>query len=324
MAELNPYKVSVTAAEADAALSAGLLVSKTTGLLLGDGQGNVKTAVAGDDYGLPMLKGNGPPKPSAAATLGQHYFDMQATQPPYEYVCTGYLSTGYVWRTYGDTGTNFAPKGLFLTLDALREGVANGLVPEPTDGTAYYVGSEAPYAVYVFDGITKDWIYIGSLTSSTLSSVTGVPPHGSTGEVLAKLSAIDFDVGWVDLAASAIAALTGSPLPVVAGGTGASEALAARKNLDVDRKRLVFSNIVVQPSIFAEDSTSEDYPYRAAISLSGVTSTMSPDICFGFPESANGMFAPTAISFDGGVYIYSNDLPESSITIPKMFFYREE
>ena len=200
MADFTPYKLQIEAKDADRALLAALDAAKAAGILLADGTGRLRSAVAGQDYGYGMLAGNGPPSTNVAANIGQHYFDMAATAPPYEYICVGYTATGYVWRVFGDNGAGFKVLGRFLTLAALQNAVAAGDIPQPTPGDAYFVGETAPYPVYYFDGLTLKWEYYGPLGGSTGGSgdTIGIPPHGGAGQVLGKNSDADYDVGWVD------------------------------------------------------------------------------------------------------------------------------
>lgn len=90
----------------------------------------------------------------------------------------------------------------------------------------------------------------------------------------------------------------------------------------VELKKLAFANTVVAVSAWAEDSTYEDYPYRAAVALSGVTAAMIPDVVFGMAAMADNSFAPVAECYNGGVYIYAADVPESAITIPTIICWR--
>lgn len=90
----------------------------------------------------------------------------------------------------------------------------------------------------------------------------------------------------------------------------------------VELKKLAFANTVVAVSAWAEDSTYEDYPYRAAVALSGVTAAMIPDVVFGLAAMADNSFAPVAECYNGGVYIYAADVPESTITIPTIICWR--
>lgn len=90
----------------------------------------------------------------------------------------------------------------------------------------------------------------------------------------------------------------------------------------VELKKLAFANTAVAVSTWAEDSTYEDYPYRAAVALSGVTAAMIPEVVFGLAAMSENSFAPVAECYNGGVYIYAADVPESTITIPTIICWR--
>lgn len=75
---------------------------------------------------------------------------------------------------------------------------------------------------------------------------------------------------------------------------------------------LKFTNITV--STWASDTTYADYPYKATITLTGVTTSMIAEIMFNVTEAESGNYAPVCETFDGGVYIYSK--VNTSITIP--------
>ena len=75
---------------------------------------------------------------------------------------------------------------------------------------------------------------------------------------------------------------------------------------------LKFANITV--STWVSDVTYADYPYKATITLTGVTSSMIAEVIYGLTEAESGNYAPICETFDGGVYIYSK--VNSAITIP--------
>lgn len=87
------------------------------------------------------------------------------------------------------------------------------------------------------------------------------------------------------------------------------------------RKRQ-FSNTVVPTSAFVADTTYEDFGYRAAVALAGVLAIDIPEVMFGMAEAISGNFAPVAVSYDGGVYIYAADVPDAAITIPTIICWR--
>lgn len=90
----------------------------------------------------------------------------------------------------------------------------------------------------------------------------------------------------------------------------------------VELKKLVFSNQSVATSAWAETKTYEDYPFRASVSLSGVISTMIPQVVFSVAALAENSFAPVAECYNGGVYIYAADKPEKAVTIPTIICWK--
>lgn len=90
----------------------------------------------------------------------------------------------------------------------------------------------------------------------------------------------------------------------------------------VELKKLLFTNVSVSASAFVSDSTYEDYGYRASVALSGVTSSMIPEVVFSLADVSGGNFAPVAETYNGGIYLYAADVPESQITIPTIICWR--
>jgi len=90
----------------------------------------------------------------------------------------------------------------------------------------------------------------------------------------------------------------------------------------VELKKLQFNNTSVPASLFVADTTYEDYGFRAPVALSGVTSTMIPEVVLSLADAVSGIFAPVAESYNGGVYLYASDVPESAITIPTILAWK--
>lgn len=67
----------------------------------------------------------------------------------------------------GQPGKNFAVLGYYETLSAL-----NAAVPSPEAGDTYGIGTEPPYAYYMYDPTISNWRYVGNLQG----------PAGSQGE----------------------------------------------------------------------------------------------------------------------------------------------
>lgn len=90
----------------------------------------------------------------------------------------------------------------------------------------------------------------------------------------------------------------------------------------VELKKLHFSNTSVPASAFVVDNTYDDYPYRAAVALSGVTSAMIPEVIFSMTDASSGNYAPVAESYNGGVNLYAVEVPEADITIPTILVWK--
>ena len=90
----------------------------------------------------------------------------------------------------------------------------------------------------------------------------------------------------------------------------------------VELKKLLFKDTSVPVSAFVADSTYQDYPFRAAIALTGVLDTMIPEVVLGVADAIDGNFAPVAATYNGGVYLYAASVPESAITIPTIICWK--
>lgn len=90
----------------------------------------------------------------------------------------------------------------------------------------------------------------------------------------------------------------------------------------VELKKLLFANTSVPVSAFVADSTYQDYPYRAAIALTGVLNSMIPEVVLSVADAIDGNFAPVAATYNGGVYLYAASAPESAITIPTIICWK--
>ena len=90
----------------------------------------------------------------------------------------------------------------------------------------------------------------------------------------------------------------------------------------VEIRKLQFNNTVVGAASFAATYTYGDYPYRASVALSGVTSSMIPEVIFSVEDATGGNFAPVAESYNGGVYLYAASKPENAVTIPTIILWK--
>lgn len=94
----------------------------------------------------------------------------------------------------------------------------------------------------------------------------------------------------------------------------------------VELKKLLFSNVDVAVSAFTSFTDTElntaGYGYRAAVPLEGVLASMIPQVTFSAKDSTSGIFAPVADSYNGGVYLYTNAVPDGAITVPTIILWR--
>ncbi len=95
-----------------------------------------------------------------------------------------------------------------------------------------------------------------------------------------------------------------------------NELLNLEAGTGVELKKVQFNNVSVNMADFVADTTYENFPFRAAVSLEGVLKSMIPEIIFSLADATSGLFAPVAESYNGGVYLYASDLPEANITVP--------
>lgn len=75
----------------------------------------------------------------------------------------------------GKDGKSFEIKGYYASTAALEEGV-----PAPAPGDAYCVGSAAPYDVYIYDGVSGEWVNNGTIQGAkgdTGAAGTTFTPH---------------------------------------------------------------------------------------------------------------------------------------------------
>ena len=87
-------------------------------------------------------------------------------------------------------------------------------------------------------------------------------------------------------------------------------------NIGAQAANLFFKNVQVPANSFVADMTYDDYPFRAAIALSGVKDTMAPNVCFGVAQATDDNYAPVADSYNGGVYLYAKKTNDALFSIP--------
>lgn len=89
-----------------------------------------------------------------------------------------------------------------------------------------------------------------------------------------------------------------------------------------DAVRLRFQDVTVDTSAWVEDTTYANYPYRANVALSGVDSTMFPDVVIDETDKSKYEFASSSDSYDGGVHLYVSSIPEGAVTLRTIVCWR--
>lgn len=137
------------------------------------------------------------------------------------------------------------------------------------------------------------------------------------------LGADKLGAGSVETEKLAAAAVTAEKLAALAVlSTHISPGAVTAQKLAADAVKLTFTNTTVEAASFTADETYGDFPYRAAVPLTGAAEAMTPEVVFGAADAMSGTFAPVAESYAGGVYIYAAELPSAAVTIPTILLWR--
>lgn len=134
---------------------------------------------------------------------------------------------------------------------------------------------------------------------------------------------VDIDVlvrNWTDEFDALFAKLENQITQAVSGTLIDGSVSFAKLAPDAVRRR--YTDVSVLTSAFVSDSTYSDYGYRAAIPLGGVDSSFYPDVIFSLATLNAINIAPIAVTYDGGVYIYTDAIPSGTIVIPVITCWR--
>lgn len=188
--------------------------------------------------------------------------------------------------------------------------------------------------------VTQGSVSNGSITLVKLAAeVTAVALGGAAAEhthaaadvvsgtlELSRLPVLGADklgAGSVETEKLAAAAVTAEKLAALAVlSTHISPGAVTAQKLAADAVKLTFTNTTVEAASFTADETYGDFPYRAAVPLTGAAEAMTPEVVFGVTDAMSGAFAPVAESYAGGVYIYAAELPSAAVTIPTILLWR--
>ena len=75
-------------------------------------------------------------------------------------------------------------------------------------------------------------------------------------------------------------------------------------------------NVIVQAEDFLPDDTFSDYGFKAEILVENVTENDYANVIFDLAEVQSQNYAPSCITYEGGVAIFAKAAPDSSIEIP--------
>lgn len=107
------------------------------------------------------------------------------------------------------------------------------------------------------------------------------------------------------------------------GGTGEiADGAITHKKLAADAVRIRKENAFIYASAFEYSTDNDDYAYRAEVAIDGAEDSMKPDVTFNYEQISSGIYAPFAMSYSGGVYIYASEVPAANITIPVIDLWR--
>lgn len=153
--------------------------------------------------------------------------------------------------------------------------------------------------------------------SGSVVTVNGKSPDDG-GNVL--LSAKDVGArpdSWTPTAAEVGARPdTWTPTAESVGALPNTDGAVTRAKLASDAKVLSFTNKIVETSAWISDTTYTNFPYRAPVACSGVTSNHYAEVIFSPADAMSGTFCPVTASYNGGVYIYASEIPGATVTIP--------
>ena len=194
-----------------------------------------------------------------------------------------------------------------------KEGIAGSEPKKPTmDKTANL--SEYPLAyVTISPGVTE--ISPGKIEqvigSSECPFVTGVV-QGVSIDTLIHNWKDEFDILFAQM---------DRQITQLVSGTLVDKSVTFAK-LANDAVRLRFQNVVVNTSAWVRDTTYADYPYIANVALSGVDSTMFPDVVIDETDKVKYEFASSSDRYNGGVHLYASSIPQNAITLRTIVCWR--
>ena len=87
-------------------------------------------------------------------------------------------------------------------------------------------------------------------------------------------------------------------------------------------KKRVFTDCMIQTGAWQADSTYPARPFRAAIPLDGVKEADIAQVVFSDNDLQNYGLGANVVSYNGGVYVYIDQVPPGSLTVPTILIWR--
>ena len=234
------------------------------------------------------------PTPGEAYGIGiEHPYDIYI----YDAVGSRWVNNGPVEGAKGDPGDNATIESVSVTAVDYDQPASVENVGTPSAAKFSFKIPKGYTPVKGTDYWTPDDIKeIGkSITPSMIGSIAD-PAEKSDGQVLA----FDEATGkWVAVdMTSGVSSVDGKSGDVVT--------------------RIMFLSQTIAASSFTNQSSPKyaNFPYVASKALTGVTAKMAPFVVFSPSDATSGNFCPVVDPYSGGIYIYANSAPSSSITIP--------
>lgn len=159
---------------------------------------------------------------------------------------------------------------------------------------------------YAFDGYVEIWANEKPTADIVVPAITFIVELTESPESGNSTKGITNATGIIRLLPGAVNS------DILQNGAVTSDKLAA------ETKPMSFAQKTVDVSEWREDSTYEDFLYKAAVACEGVTAKHFPTIVFYPADATSGNFAPVAESFANGIYIYAKSKPAETLTIPQI------
>lgn len=160
--------------------------------------------------------------------------------------------------------------------------------------------------------LIKDYInltLIPEITSDITAAAEGIGAGGTLDTE--KIS----DAAITEPKLAPVSVTRGKVAPDAIGTNEVENGSITLPKLNKNATALSFKNVMVDVASWSSNASHEEYPYRAAVPLTGVTSKHFAEVIFNNTDRASGNFHVFADTYDGGVYIYCRNIPAGTKTI---------